>query len=395
MGFKIYKKGELPKIYYKFQDPEGNINEEERKKRQEFVEQSQRTTPIEIDKQNTTFKNTTLVNVEFKEDLNIKTIVDHYFDEKIKDNYMLKALVLNDENSAFYMASFGLYVIFINLIDNSVSLLKEKEKKTFERKESIYKWGINTMVDIVLTNDMADLSDLYFFLKQGGIWTTKDKQAADPLFETKDCNSDYVVFSKPTANFYRQSINFNIYRHKVESAQTFERVNRSYSDLVLFNEIAQKYNIKYVAVSGTLLGLNRHGGMIVWDDDIDLGLLREDFQKVIDCSSIFSKTGLNLKRNLADLFKLGVLDIFLLTETQDGFYDGRCKTFCEKEQYTTAAKQIFAHTYVYAPINAEKTLIKRFGENYFNVGNPRDGFHGDKTIQSFNISPHDRCYIAY
>ena len=50
--------------------------------------------------------------------------------------------------------------------------------------------------------------------------------------------------------------------------------------LDLFVEVCNNNNIKYYLAWGTALGAIRHKGMIPWDDDIDVYLLRDDYEKL-------------------------------------------------------------------------------------------------------------------
>lgn len=67
--------------------------------------------------------------------------------------------------------------------------------------------------------------------------------------------------------------------------------------LATFKELLdflEKEDLKYYVACGTLLGTIRHKGLIPWDDDIDIFMPREDYNKLINLRDKFNGTNLQV-----------------------------------------------------------------------------------------------------
>ena len=68
----------------------------------------------------------------------------------------------------------------------------------------------------------------------------------------------------------------------MDNNETLQKMHRLH--LVLADEvkrICEKHGIEYFMLAGTLLGAIRHKGFIPWDDDMDFGMTRNNFEKFL------------------------------------------------------------------------------------------------------------------
>lgn len=72
---------------------------------------------------------------------------------------------------------------------------------------------------------------------------------------------------------YEQEVSLEENRKKLWSIE-LEMMNK-------LDSICEKYGIKYFLIGGALIGAIRHKGFIPWDDDIDIGMMRRDYEKFL------------------------------------------------------------------------------------------------------------------
>ncbi len=99
--------------------------------------------------------------------------------------------------------------------------------------------------------------------------------------------------------------------------------------LQAIDDVCKQLGITYFLDSGTALGAVRHGGFIPWDDDIDLGMLRSDYDRFLsEASEILAGEGYSLVSpatndavacQFAKVMKQGTQ--FMTQETKDAGFD--------------------------------------------------------------------------
>jgi lipopolysaccharide cholinephosphotransferase len=92
-----------------------------------------------------------------------------------------------------------------------------------------------------------------------------DMELGDCIYRTVLSKLDFEYFDKKYIFHYDGKLD----EIKKLELEMMEEVKR----------ICEKHNIKYFLVGGSLLGAIRHKGFIPWDDDLDFGMLREDYEK--------------------------------------------------------------------------------------------------------------------
>ena len=123
------------------------------------------------------------------------------------------------------------------------------------------------------------------------------------------------------------------------------------------NSFCKKNKINYWLDCGTLLGAVRHSGYIPWDDDIDIGMLRDDYDKFL---KIYNKDNTKYQLMASELDKDYYFQFGKVVDTSTVLY--------EPDEKTGIKGAVYIDVFVYdnAPDDEDKLTEMFDKRDYYN-----------------------------
>ncbi|MCQ2977665.1 MAG: LicD family protein [archaeon] len=248
-----------------------------------------------------------------------------------------------------------------------------------------------------LKNKILNQSDMYNFYKKEYESSKKKLQQHDKILDS-----------------YQNLFNTLYLDYELQPKGLLKDIQEVCTELLVFiSKICEKYEINWWLNYGNLLGAVRHGSFVPWDDDTDIGMMREDYDKFVEAINKEIKEKnidwieLRWRRNVNEYVKKAVdgkptysfLQIFL---NKPGFnhtlaqvdvfpydyikdYDGRD---INKEYYDT--KMIFYRD-IANGLSLEEVIEKYYNnlnlskekQDYFIPG--AEGAHGKKFLYKLTV----------
>lgn len=187
-----------------------------------------------------------------------------------------------------------------------------------------------------------------------------------------------------------------------------------------FDRVCRLMGVKYTLFAGTLLGAVRHKGFIPWDDDLDVVMLREDYdrflstaEKYLDCETFFlqkefsehwpmffSKLRLNGTACIEkyhpkdpDIHQGIYIDIFPCDEAADSKLGKKLQFFASK---VVIAKSLYRRGYETKSLSKKVFMqICRLMPMKLFLNITKRGKKGGKDVHTFLAAAHDYSKNLY
>ncbi len=193
---------------------------------------------------------------------------------------------------------------------------------------------------------------LFFYIKSG---KRKRDEEIKTIYYILNNYTDITKFPKPKGNL-----------NKLHSS--------NYLLLELFDTIAKKEGWTYWLDYGTLLGAVRHKGFIPWDDDMDIGMPRDDYEKMIlRLPEYFNKMDLKMTFSInpgTNAVGIGVDHEHTGTFCDIFYYDScHCENSNDIFSGALLSKIYKVHNYLLLHTKMRKEKIKKYISKNFNMNN--------------------------
>ena len=214
---------------------------------------------------------------------------------------------------------------------------------------------INAKINILSNNDNKSINNLAInSLKLRHYGWNPEISLEDGLILLKKSiyNSDEIFIFEDT------------YQGKLEEVH-----NILLAYLLEIDRICKKHNINYFLAGGTLLGAIRHKGFIPWDDDADVMMLREDYDKFIKIvqselpSNLFLQLPSTEKINHQVFAKIRINNTLFSTKFTGQFLDMHNGIFIDiLAQDKTGKSKLSQKMHIYATLLTRSMVFNKWGK---------------------------------
>ena len=134
------------------------------------------------------------------------------------------------------------------------------------------------------------MSEIYMMLARHGVRLTVTGEPSEPIYGALS-NGKLRSLGYENVCDFSDALRYTLLHHLERFSIQTDRIHDGYSGklntlrviekdmLREIDRICRRHDINYFISYGTMLGAVRHGGFIPWDDDVDVAMLRSEFEK--------------------------------------------------------------------------------------------------------------------